>query len=132
MGTNQISDRIIGYILFVAGIVIICYSAFNVYRVFTKSFEPVSLFNFPGIGLDASSFIGSDLSPEQKALLEQSGQASKLEIVPGSLLNQTSNVLAHLLLMGFLASIGYKIASLGILMLRPVVVKLIGKDASSL
>ena len=132
MGTNKLSDRIIGYILFVAGIAIILCSAFNVYKVFTRGFEPVQLFDFQGIGLDASSLIGSDLSSEQRALLNQSGAQTKLEIVPGSLLNQTSNVMAHLLLMGFLASVGYKIANLGILMLRPVVVKLIGKEAEKL
>ena len=132
MGTNKVSDRIIGYILFVAGILIILYSAFSVYRVFTKGFEPVRLFDFQGIGLDASSLIGSDLSTEQKALLNQSGAQSKLEIIPANLINQTSNVMAHLLLMGFLASVGYKIANLGILMLRPVVVKLIGKEAERL
>ena len=132
MGTNLISDRIIGYILFIAGILLILYSAFNVYKVFTKGFEPVRLFEFQGIGLDAGSLIGSDLSPEQKALLNQSGSQTKLEIVPASLINQTSNVLAHLLLMGFVASVGYKIANLGILMLRPVFVKLIGKDSDKI
>jgi len=53
VGTNLISDRIIGYILFIAGILLILYSAFNVYKVFTKGFEPVRLFEFQGIGLDA-------------------------------------------------------------------------------
>jgi hypothetical protein len=132
VGTNQLSDRLIGYGLFIFGTLLILYSAFNVYSVFTKGFEPVQLFTFQGIGLDASSLVGSDLSSEQKALLDQSGAQTKLEIVPGSLINQTSNILAHLLLMGFLASIGYKLASLGIMMLRPVVVKLIGKDAEKL
>jgi len=132
VGTNQLSDRVVGYILFLAGIIIILYSAFNVYKVFTSSWEPVGLFNFQGIGLDASSLIGSDLSPEQRALMNQSGAQTKLEIIPASLLNQTSNVMAHLFLMGFLASVGYKIASLGILMLRPVVVKLIAKGAEKL
>ncbi|OGM01905.1 hypothetical protein A2115_00460 [Candidatus Woesebacteria bacterium GWA1_41_8] len=132
MGTNQLSDRVVGYILFAAGILIILYSAFNVYKVFTKVFQPVELFNFAPIGLDASSLVGSDLPPEQRELLRQSGGDTKLEIVPSAIINQTSNVLAHLLLMGFLASVGYKIANLGIMMLRPVVVKLIGKEAPKL
>jgi len=132
MGTNQTSDRILGYILFVFGILIIFYSAFNVYRVFTKAFEPVQLFNFQGIGLDAASLVGSDLPSEQKELLNKSGGSTKMEIIPGSMINQMSNVLAHILLMGFLASIGYKVASLGIMMLRPVVVKLQGKEAVKL
>lgn len=132
MATNQVSDRIVGYLLFLAGILIIAYSIFNVYKVFTRSFEPVQLFDFQAIGLDAGSLIGSDLSAEQQELVRASGAQTKLEIVPASLLNQSSNILAHLLLMGFLASAGYKLASLGIMMLRPVVVKLIGKDASRL
>lgn len=119
MGTNFSSDRLVGYLLFVLGILIIFYSAFNVYKVFTKAFEPVQLFSFQGIGIDAASLGGSET---------KSSGSNKLEIIPGSMINQMSNVLAHILLMGFLASIGYKVASLGIMMLRPVVVKLQSKD----
>jgi hypothetical protein len=129
MGTNQTSDRAVGYVLFALGILLIIYSAFNVYQVFTRGFEPVSLFDFQSIGIDASSLIGSDLPPEQRELLKQSGGSSNLEIIPAQMINQTSNVFAHIILMGFLASVGYKIASLGIMMLRPIVVKLSGKLA---
>lgn len=99
------SEKIIGYTLLVCGIAIILFSAFNVYFVFTGQAQPIHLFNFPAVSLAVVP------------------GAKPVELVSADMLNQTSNVFAHLFLMGFLASIGEKLASLGIQLLRPIVVK---------
>ncbi len=118
------TEKASGYFLIFAGIVIIVFSALSVVKVFSAKAKPVALFNFPSISLDAGSLVGGDLSPQEREALKASGQVPKLEIIPGDVLNQTSNLIAHLLLMGFIASIGYKIGSLGVLLARPVVVRL--------
>ena len=107
------SEKIVGYTLLCCGIAIILVSAFNVYFVFTGQAQPVHLFNFPAISLDMSKSLGVVL-PASKPT----------ELVPADMLNQTSNVFAHLFLMGFIASIGEKLASLGVQLVRPIVVKL--------
>ena len=99
------SEKIIGYTLLVCGIAIILFTAFNVYFVFTKQAQPIQLFNFPAVSLD--------LIPGAKPT----------EILPADVLNQSSNIFAHLLLMGFMASIGQKLATLGVQLVRPIVVK---------
>jgi len=136
---KAVTERISGFILIIAGIVIIIVAASLVIKVFTGKAEPASVFNFSSISLDASNLVGSDAPPEAKEALKASGQAPKLELIPADILNKTSNLLAHLLLMGFVASIGYKIGSLGAMLARPVIVKLktkegeiVSEDASTL
>jgi len=126
------SERVTGFILLAIGIGIICFSAINVFSVFTGKLKPYALFNFPSITLDASNLVGSDLPPEDANALKSGGNAPKLELVQASVLNDTGNIFAHLLLMGFIASIGYKIGSLGAMLARPLVVKLKTKNGEIL
>ena len=107
------SEKIIGYTLLVCGIAIILFTAFNVYFVFTKQAQSIQLFNFPAISLDMSQSLGVPL-PKSKPT----------ELISADILNQSSNVFAHLFLMGFIASIGQKLANLGVQLVRPIVVKL--------
>lgn len=121
------TEKITGYVLVAVGLIIILFSGFSVYQVFTAKEKPVNLFHFEGISLNLSSLLGSGegLTAEQQAALErQKAQIKPQEIVSSALLNDSSNIAAHMFLMGFIASIGYKIASLGIQFLRPIVVKM--------
>jgi hypothetical protein len=121
------TEKIAGYALVAVGITIMFFSAFSVYQVFTAKERPVNLFHFEGISLNLASLLGSGegLSSEQKAALErQKAQIKPQEIVSADLINESSNIAAHMFLMGFIASIGYKIASLGIQFLRPIVVNM--------
>lgn len=111
------SEKIVGYILLVLGILTIAFSLFSVYRVFTGQSKAYSLFNLPGISLDLSQVIGSDLPLEQRKSLDP--KSFKTDLVSGEVLNQPLNLFFHILLMGFVANIGYKIASLGVQLLRP-------------
>ena len=117
-------EKIVGYLLLASGLIVILFSGFSVYQVFTKKLEPVQLFNFDGIAVDLGGAITSMVpADQQEAARTQIGDKAKQEIIPNTLINDTSNLAAHLFLMGFIASIGYKIASLGIQMIRPIVVK---------
>lgn len=114
-------DKIVGYILLLAGIIIIIFSAFNTYLVFTKKAEPIQLFSFNGLSIKPSQFMPVNL---------QISSESKVEVVSSEMINLSSNIFAHLMLMGFLATIGFKIASLGIMLIRPVVVNLKAKEVT--
>lgn len=104
----------IGYALLAIGIAVIVFAAINVYMVFTKQIPPIQLFSFPAVGLDAGALM--DTKPP-------AGSSPKLEILPANVLNDSSNIFAHLFLMGFIVSIGYKISSLGVMLLRTIEVK---------
>lgn len=127
-------EKIIGYILLVFGITIILYSATNTYLVFTKQQPPISLFNFSGISMDLSKFIPNIGTPiEDSQVLKQTkiSNSGKAEFISADMINQSSNIFAHLMLMGFLATIGFRLASLGISLIRPIVVHLKAKEVSA-
>lgn len=124
------SEKILGYILLALGIMIIIYSAISVYMVFTKQSRPVELFDLPAVSLNANQLLSGALPPEAQGLLQQSS-GTKAELVSAELLNETSNIFAHLMLMGFLASIGAKLASLGTQLVRPIVVHLKAKEVET-
>lgn len=109
------TEKVTGYLLLGLGLVIILISALNIYLIFTGKTHPVQIFNFSGISLDLSSTLG----------LPSTGlKTAPSELVSPALLNDTTNLFAHLFLVGFFVNVGGKIASLGIELLRPVVVKL--------
>lgn len=130
------TEKILGYILISFGIMAIIYAVLSVYSVFTKKSKPVQLFNFEGISLDASQLVPQvpqdlpdNLPPEASQLLNQQNLSSqKAELIPASVLNDSTNIFAHLFLMGFIASAGQKIASLGTRLVRPINVKLRAKE----
>ena len=113
------NEKIIGYTLLAIGLIIIATATVNVYMVFNTQASPVQLFNFPPVELDLSSMLPAGLGA--------AGQA-KSELLPASVLNQTANVAAHLFLMGFIVSAGFRVASLGIQLARTIEVKIRGEQ----
>lgn len=123
------SEKVTGYLLLFVGIVVIIFSAFSVYSVFTKRSKPIELFSFSGISLDPSSLLPSDLPLEARQLMQQQN-TKKVEMFPAEMINGPINTYAHLFLMGFIASIGFKLAQLGTLLVRPIVVHLKAKEVT--
>ena len=102
-------DKLIGYGLLVAGVLVILFAGFNIYQVFTRQIRPVQLFDFPAISIDSGEIATGSLP---------------VELLPKEVLNDSSNVIAHLLLMGFVVNIGYKLASIGVMMTKTLEVKM--------
>lgn len=118
------SEKIVGYLLLAIGLLIIAYSGFSVYSVFTKKNKPIDLFALTGISLDIGSLTGGDSASQQTGMPSREGVPAKTELVSPEIINTPLNLVAHLMLMGFVATVGYKIASLGVMLLRPIKVKL--------
>lgn len=106
------TEKVIGYTLLILGLGIILFSALNVYRVFTKQTEAVKIFSAEKTA--TSTKISGSAIPMGPELLG---------LAPDTL-NSSLNFTFHLLFMGFIAGIGYKLASLGVSLIRPSVVKL--------
>lgn len=117
------SDKLPGYILLVVGITLMFLSVLEVYLVFTGKMLPYQIFRLPGISLDLSGIAGSDLPEEQAQMLRQSKNL-KTELLGADVLNQPLNLFAFIMFMGFIANIGFKVANLGVLFLRPIKVNL--------
>jgi len=123
------SEKVVGYILLAVGILIILVSAVSVVSVFTGQAKPVQLFNFPGISLDTSGALKSALPEELRGSVKI--PETKTEVISSEMINFPSNLFAHLFLMGFVAGVGQKLASLGVQLVRPIVVKLRTKEGET-
>ncbi len=117
---SGLSEKVTGYLMLVVGLLVIFAAVFSVYQVFTKQAMPINLFSFPGISIDLSKVVASQL-PQDVSLPQ--GTQMQQEVIPSKMINDSANIAAHLFFMGFVASAGYKVASLGVEMLRPIQVK---------
>ncbi|MBI3887492.1 hypothetical protein HY310_00295 [Candidatus Microgenomates bacterium] len=118
------TEKIVGYSLLAVGVLLIIFSAVNVFNVFTGNSKPIQLFKLSGISVDFTQQMSASLPAEfTKSLNIKQAVSKPTEIVPAELLNDTSNLFAHIMLMGFIAATGQKLASLGVQLVRPIVVK---------
>lgn len=125
------NERVTGYTLLGIGVVLILFSIISVFLVFTGNTKPAKLFNSAGITFDLSSLVGGNLQALKNVGSPNQPAAKKpAEIIPADLINDSTNIFVHLLLMGFIASGGFKLASLGVSLIRPVVIKLKAKDGT--
>lgn len=111
------SEKVTGYILVLLGVLVMAFSVYNIYTVFTNKVAPINLFHLPGVSLDLANLAGSEVPPEFQ------NQSLKTEIVKAEVINAPLNLLAHILFMGFILNAGYKLASLGVQFVRPINVK---------
>jgi hypothetical protein len=113
------TEKIIGYVLLAFGIVIITLAALNLYLVFSRQAEPLQVFSLPGITVQPSQLV-----PQLENAPPGLTKPPPLELFPALTLNTILNKLAHMLFMGFIVSVGYRIASLGTMLVRPIIVHL--------
>ena len=107
------TNKVIGYLLVIVGLAMIIYPSFNVYQVFKGKVKAFDLFSFAPIAIDLSKFV-----PQAPSNIDL-----KQDLIASDLLNKPLNLTFHLLLMGFVVSSGYKIASVGVMLVRTIKVK---------
>lgn len=116
MGESSVNkDKVVGYIMLIAGIAIILYSLLEIYNIFTGQKQPIQLFTLSGISLDLNSLAGGNV-PNNADLNQQ--------LVEAEVINAPLNYLASILFMGFVSSIGYRIARVGTLLVRTIKIRL--------
>ncbi len=116
------SEKVLGYVLIAIGVIVMLLATFSVYQVFTTKSQPVNIFNLPGISIDLSNFVAGDLSSEEKAKLSQE-KSLKTDLISPEIINKPLNVIAHILFMGFILNVGFKVSTLGVYLVRPINVK---------
>lgn len=123
------SEKIIGYLLITMGMCAIVFSVINIYSVFTKKINPVNFFDSQGISIDTAQITEAAISNKLKetGVNMQKPEKNDQEIVSADLLNNSANLFAQIVLMGFVSTAGYKIASIGTMLARPINVKVKSK-----
>lgn len=127
-------DHLPGYLLITFGILLIAFSVFSVYQVFTGQKKPAPVFNLespsfklpsanistPQIDLSQISIPGVNIKelipPASKE--ESASDTQEVKFIPDELLNGLANLSLHLILMSFISSSGVKLASLGIKLIK--------------
>lgn len=124
------NDKAVGYSLVGIGIAIMIGALFSLYLVFTHKAEPLQVFNLPGISIDASTLVpqNSMLERTQDFIGRSNAPAPKIEMFPAVILNTLLNTIAHVVFMGFIVTIGFRIASIGTMLARTIVVHVRAKN----
>ncbi|MBI2028100.1 MAG: hypothetical protein HYT07_00690 [Candidatus Levybacteria bacterium] len=122
------NEKVSGYSLLLVGLLIMIFCVVNVFMVFTNKAKPFQVFNTESNSKSESSLNINDLlkqiqSGNQNAF-DQSIQQPNIDILPAEVLNQSLNLTTHFFLMSFILGFGYKLASLGTQLIRPINVKL--------
>jgi hypothetical protein len=119
------TEKIIGYICLAIGIIVISIACYNGYQVFTGEIQPIQAYE------TGKTALGNSLPSVQTQGTEQSGVAAALMPMLQSTLNaavdksmeKPINLTVHILLLGFFASIGQKLALIGTTLVRPIVIQ---------
>ena len=131
------SERVTGYVLLSSGILIMIFTAFQIIGVFTGKAKPIEIFKMESLPISTSQTKQITQSNEITELLQQlqqSGESPQLnnlqlpsaampQLIDPKMLNSVLNMAVYYVIMQFLFSLGYKFSSLGVQMLRPIVVK---------
>lgn len=107
------TEKQTGYALLSVGIFIMLVIVVLAIMLFSGSLKPFPLFNIPAPTLDTAAMM-----PSIPGMPAAPGQ--KIQIIPTSEFNKMLNLGTQFLLFTFLLSFGYKIADLGIKLLRPI------------
>lgn len=112
------SEKILGYLFLSIGILVMSFSLVYIWLVFTNKIQPVAIIQAKSIQLDLTQALGN-LSTGQAINSSNGG----MEIFSGQDMSKTLNLSITFFFMTFVMLFGFRVASLGIMLLRPIVVK---------
>lgn len=119
------NERITGYSLLFVGILIMIFATSQIILVFTGKANPIPLFQMD----ETSTKSDSDNSFIQQlqntaGINRQQTSLPSVQLINPELLNRMLNLTVYYLIMQFLLGLGYKFASLGTQLIRPIQVKM--------
>lgn len=104
-------EKLVGYILIFFGVMAIIFSGLNAFNILTKRSNPIE-------------FVNKDIVSEISPSVNSKNQVSLNQIlnVDSKTITLATNIGIHLLLLGFLMRAGFYLASLGTMLVRPIIV----------
>ncbi len=105
---SQKINKIIGYALLLAGLLLIIVPLWQTYYIFTGKAMPIEVFTSPKV--QSSGNAGFDLQKQM--------QNAFIAILPLDLINNTLNLISWMVLLGILIFGGKQIADIGIKLLK--------------
>lgn len=107
------TEKIIGYMLIFFGVLTIVFTGLNALNVLTKKSEPINFINNEIItSITPTENVGTPVSLNQMLNIDN------------DTITLITNMGIHLLVLGFVMKAGFHLASLGTMLVRPIVVDL--------
>lgn len=125
---KMMSEKVVGYILLFAGLGIMVFAFSQIYLVFTNQAKIPRIFGPSANSTRSSSSDELSQLQNSKSLLNGQGGLPQINLIPQDTINETLNTIAYYFLMSFVLGFGFKIASLGVMTIRPIVVKLKARE----
>ena len=123
------SERIVGYVLISLGIMTMVFAAIQIITVYTNKATPIEFFTSKPIIAQQVESDGTD------NMLAGLGGGSSLpipQLIDPALLNNVLNMAIYFLIMNFLLGLGFKIANLGVQLVRPIKVEVRNNQIASI
>lgn len=116
------SEKITGYSLLSTGLIIMIFATIQIIFVFTGKAKPIELFQYEEQKQTVSSELdlNSLLSQLQAGQTSNAGSLPSLPFLDPDTINKSLNLIVYYLIMQFLLGLGYKLASLGTQLIRPI------------
>lgn len=116
------AEKIAGYSILALGVVIIGASAVNAFQILTKAAQPVAFITLTGNNSNLPLTVnGATLNISSSTLLDSLGLSA-------TTINFTLNLILHLFILGFIARMGFHLASIGTQLVRKIVVDIKSKE----
>jgi hypothetical protein len=118
------AEKIIGYFVLSLGILIILGSALNGLQLITKQAQPVQFITLSTSGSEIPlNLAGAQVNINTSSLFSSLGLSSET-------INFTLNLTLHLIILGFIAKMGFHLASVGTQLVRPIIVDIKAKPGN--
>ncbi len=137
------TEKIIGYTMLGVGILLMIFSSFQIILTFTGKAQAIKIFeSAPKENLQNDTNALDMSNPDQLlqqvqqdpfSLLTSGGSGAGFpQIIDPTVINQMLNLMVYYFIMQFLLGLGYKLASLGVQMVRPLKISIDKSQLTSL
>jgi hypothetical protein len=125
------SEKLTGYILLGIGAVVMIIALIQILSIMSSSNVPVVIFKISETTSSGSNGSFNPLDPSSLLDSLNSGDLSSLNLIDPKVISNLLNIIVYYLIMQFLMGFGYKIASLGVQLLRPINVNMKNRDLTT-
>lgn len=109
-------EKVVGYILLLLGVLTIVFSSINAFNILTRKINPIKFVNEDLVSVIApSNTLNNQVSLNQMLNIDN------------DTISLITNIGVHLLILGFIMKAGFHLASLGTMLVRPIIVDLNAK-----
>jgi hypothetical protein len=137
------TERIVGYLLLGLGIMVMVFAAMQIITVYTNKATPIEFFTSKPIIAQQKPAQNAQIPETSEEmltlfqnnpmdLLNVGGSVPTPQLIDPDMLNNVLNMAVYFLIMHFLLGLGFKIANLGVQLVRPIKIEVRNNQVASM